>query len=83
MSSTIILTEDQYAVLVAAAEARHQTPEGVLAEWVETMRGGGRALNTLGNAPASRLRHHLRHHVGYHERYAADDPNATQPSMYR
>lgn len=35
MSRTIILTEDQYAVLANEGAARGQTPEGILADWIE------------------------------------------------
>lgn len=38
MSRTIILTEDQYAVLANEGAARGQTPEDILADWIEAVR---------------------------------------------
>lgn len=69
MSQTIILSEDQYAILVKAGEVRNQTPEGVLAEWIEAAREDSRSSSASGNVPNS------------HPHPVADDPNATQPSM--
>ena len=66
MSQTIILTEDQYAILAQASKARNQTPEGILAEWIEAMREGNRVLKTS----------------SYRMRHVEGDPNSTQPSMH-
>lgn len=38
MSRTIILTEDQYAVLANEGAAHGQTPEDILADWIEAVR---------------------------------------------
>jgi len=46
MSRTIILTEDQYAVLATAGAARGQTPEGILADWIEAVRLCNRVLSS-------------------------------------
>ncbi|HKW22229.1 MAG TPA: hypothetical protein VJO13_12675 [Ktedonobacterales bacterium] len=45
MSRTIILTEDQYAVLANEGAARGQTPEGILADWIEAVRLCNRVLS--------------------------------------
>jgi hypothetical protein len=77
MSRTIILTEDQYAVLMTAGAAHNQTPEGILAEWIEAVRLCNRALTP----DVSRM-----YRLEWIERVdrvrsdADDDPNATQPS---
>lgn len=46
MSRTIILTEDQYAVLANEGAARGQTPEGILADWIEAVRLCNRVLSS-------------------------------------
>jgi len=79
MSRTIILTEDQYAVLATAGAARGQTPEGILAEWIEAVYLCNRVLSPDVShmyrmewmEPVDRVRHVER---------VEDDPNATQPS---
>jgi hypothetical protein len=76
MSRTIILTEDQYAVLATAGAARDRTPEGILAEWIEAVRLCNRVLSP----DVSRM-----YRMEWMERidrvrHVEDDPNATQPS---
>jgi hypothetical protein len=79
MSRTIILTEGQYAVLATAGAARGQTPEGILAEWIEAVRLCNRVLSP----DVARM-----YRTEWMERTARaqrverveDDPNATQPS---
>ncbi|HEY7340857.1 MAG TPA: hypothetical protein VH591_08250 [Ktedonobacterales bacterium] len=70
MSQTITLTDDQYATLVAAAAYRDQTPEGVLAQWIEVER----ICNLLRSPRFEELRRERMRRI-------KDDPNATQPSM--
>jgi hypothetical protein len=69
MSQTITLTDDQYAILVAAAEYHDQTPEDVLARWIEVVR----VCNLLRSSRFEALR-------GERMRRIKDDPNATQPA---
>jgi hypothetical protein len=79
MSRTIILTEDQYAVLATAGAARGQTPEGILAEWIEAVRLCNRVLSP----DVSRMyRMEWMKRIDRVRRVerAEDDPNATQPS---
>lgn len=76
MSRTIILTEGQYAVLATAGAAHGQTPEGILAEWIEAVRLCNRVLSP----DVSRM-----YRMEWMEqidrvRRVEDDPNATQPS---
>jgi len=79
MSRTIILTEDQYAVLATAGAARGQTPEGILAEWIEAVRLCNRVLSP----DVSRMyRMEWMKRIDRAQRVerVEDDPNATQPS---
>lgn len=70
MSQTITLTDEQYAVLAAAAAERDQTPEDVVSRWIEVER----VCNLLRSPRFEELR-------GERMRHIKDDPNATQPSM--
>lgn len=69
MSQTITLTDEQYEVLVAAATHRDQTPESVLAQWIEVER----VCNLLRSPRFEALRSERMRRI-------KDDPNATQPS---
>jgi len=79
MSRTIILTEDQYAVLAKEGAARGQTPEGILAEWIEAVRLCNRVLSPDVSRMYRMERMERIDRVRRVER-AEDDPNATQPS---
>jgi len=81
MSRTLILTEDQYAVLAKEGAARGRTPEGILAEWIEAVRLCNRVLSP-DVARMYRLEWMERiDRVRRVERVEIeDDPNATQPS---
>jgi hypothetical protein len=79
MSRTIILTEDQYAVLASEGAAHGQTPEGILAEWIEAVRLCNRVLSP----DVSRMyRMEWMERINQVRRVERDedDPNATQPS---
>ena len=79
MSRTIILTEDQYAVLANEGAARGQSPEGILADWIEAVRLCNRVLSP----DVSRMyRMEWMERIGraQHVQRVEDDPNATQPS---
>ena len=79
MSRTIILTEDQYAVLAKEGAARGQTPEGILADWIEAVRLCNRVLSP----DVSRMyRMEWMKRIDRAQRVerVEDDPNATQPS---
>jgi len=79
MSRTIILTEDQYAVLANEGAARGQTPEGILADWIEAVRLCNRVLSP----DVSRMyRMEWMKRIDRAQRVerVEDDPNATQPS---
>ena len=79
MSRTIILTEDQYAVLASEGAARGQTPEGILADWIEAVRLCNRVLSP----DVSRMyRMEWMKRIDRAQRVerVEDDPNATQPS---
>ena len=82
MSRTIILTEDQYAVLANEGAARGQTPEGILADWIEAVRLCNRVLSP----DVSRMyRMEWMERIDRAQRVqrvqrVEDDPNATQPS---
>jgi hypothetical protein len=79
MSRTIILTEDQYAVLAKEGAARGQTPEGILADWIEAVRLCNRVLSP----DVSRMyRMEWMKRIDRPQRVlrVARDPNATQPS---
>ena len=69
MSQTITLTDDQYAVLAAAAAHRDQTPEDVVSQWIEVER----VCNLLRSPRFEALR-------SERMRRLKDDPNATQPA---
>lgn len=69
MSQTITLTDEQYAVLVAAAAHHDQTPEGILAQWIEVER----VCNLLRSPRFEALRRERM-------RLVKDDPDATQPA---
>jgi hypothetical protein len=79
MSRTIILTDDQYAVLAKEGEARGLTPEGILAEWIEAVRLCNRVLS-----PDVARMYRLEWMQGTDRvqrvERVEDDPNATQPS---
>jgi len=79
MSRTIILTEDQYAVLANEGAARGQSPEGILADWIEAVRLCNRVLSP----DVSRMyRMEWMKRIDRAQRVerVEDDPNATQPS---
>jgi hypothetical protein len=79
MSRTIILTEDQYAVLAKEGAARGQTPEGILADWIEAVRLCNRVLSP----DVSRMyRMEWMKRIDRAQRVerVEGDPNATQPS---
>ncbi len=70
MSKTIMLTDDQYAVLAKAGDARGRAPEYLLDEWIEALR----EAYLFRSPPISRMRY---------MRGIDDDPNATQPTKDR
>jgi hypothetical protein len=82
MSRTIILTEGQYAVLATAGAACGQTPEGILAQWIEAVR----LCNHVLSPDVSRMyRMEWMEQIERVRRVerlkrVEDDPNATQPS---
>jgi len=79
MSRTIILTEDQYAVLANEGAARGQTPEGILADWIEAVRLCNRVLSS-DVARMYRTEWMERIDRAHRVERVEDDPNATQPS---
>lgn len=79
MSQTIILTEDQYAVLATAGAARGQTPEGILADWIEAVRLCNRVLSP-DISGMYRMEWMERLDRVRRVEPVEDDPNATQPS---
>jgi len=79
MSRTIILTEDQYAVLAHEGAAHGQTPEGILAEWIEAVRLCNRVLSPDA-AHMYRLEWMERIDRAQRVELVEDDPNATQPT---
>ena len=70
MSKTIMLTDDQYAVLTKAGNARGRTPEYLFDEWIEALR----EAYLFRSPPISRIRY---------MRGIDDDRNATQPTEDR
>ena len=72
MSQTITLSDEQYAVLVTASAYHDQTPEDVLAQWIEVER----VCNLLRSPRFEALRSEGMRRI-------KDDPNATQPSADR
>jgi hypothetical protein len=79
MSRTIILTEDQYAVLASAGAARGQTPEGILAEWIEAVHLCNRVLSPdVSGMYRMEWMEQIDRVRGI--KHLEDDPNATQPS---
>lgn len=70
MSKTIMLTDDQYAVLAKAGATRGRTPEYVVDEWIEALR----EANLFRSPRVSRGRY-MR---GIND--DNEDPNATQPT---
>jgi len=70
MSQSITLTDDQYAVLAAAAAYRDQTPGDVVSQWIEVER----VCNLLRSPRFEALRSERMRRI-------QDDPNATQPSV--
>jgi hypothetical protein len=79
MSRTIILTEGQYAVLTTAGAAHGQTPEGILADWIEAVRLCNRVLPP-DVARMYRMEWMERIDRAQRVELVEDDPNVTQPS---
>ncbi len=79
MSRTIILTEDQYAVLANEGAAHGQTAEGILADWIEAVRLCNRVLS-----PDVARMYRMEWMEGTDRvrrvELVEDDPNATRPS---